>query len=518
MGVLPVVEVDPARALGGRLLGADPGLVRKLGMLLVGMDLVDVIVADDVDHRGDAAPAAAVGHGGTPRRVEPPGEGLHRRGDARALDVALDGPFLVAERPEDHAGMVAVAQDHALELVQLRRTRAHQAVLVEDEHPEAVARVEQLGRRAGCGSSGRRCSPVSFRRAMRNSCSASGHRDAHARRSPGGCSSPLHFDMPAVQEEPAVRDRSGPCGCRRGSRMRSTTAPPVRMVVTSVCRAGASSDQSRGCSTLSTQENSPAAAGGERRASARSRDGHNPPSASTILCSMSKVASARPLVGDRCARGDLRRIPLNRGCHKGAPVRDVQRRRLGQPDVPVDSRPLVEPSLLHRGVDPDGNRVVAPVIQVVGQVVAEARVAARLAPEVEAVDPDDRVAEDAVKLDADPPAEVGGRDGERLPIPADTAFGKFAADGLVAVARAGACGKRRLNRPVVRQIEEPPCSVVEFRRGRPVPVARLGEIREIAGSMLEILRRVKGVAEGEPPVAVEEGALAWARIVRWLRA
>ena len=74
-------------------------------------------------------------------------ERLHRGGDAGALDVALERPFLVAERPGDDARVVAIAADHALELAQLLRAHPHEAVLVEHQQAEAVAGVEKLGRR-----------------------------------------------------------------------------------------------------------------------------------------------------------------------------------------------------------------------------------------------------------------------------------------------------------------------------------------------------------------------------------
>ena len=74
----------------------------------------------------------------------------------------------------------------------------------------------------------------------------------------------------------------------------------------------------------------------------------------------------------------------------------------------VDSRAFIEPAFLHGGVDPDSDDIGAAVVEVIGQIVAEAGVTAALAAEVEAVDPDDRVAEDPVKFDADATAEIGG--------------------------------------------------------------------------------------------------------------
>ena len=142
------------------------------------------------------------------------------------------------------------------------------------------------------------------------------------------------------------------------------------------------------------------------------------------------------IVGDRRARTDIGRGLPHLGGYVRAPLRHVQRRGFGQPDMPVDARPLIEPPLLHRGVHPDGNDIVAAVIEIVGQFVTETGVSAGLAAEVEAVDPHDRIAKHPVELDADAPAEVRSRDGEGLAVPADGTFGKVAANSLESVAGA----------------------------------------------------------------------------------
>src|SRR6185312_3535362 len=106
----------------------------------------------------------------------------------------------------------------------------------------------------------------------------------------------------------------------------------------------------------------------------------------------------------------------------------------------------------------------------------------------------------------------GGRHGELLPIPSDAALRKSPADRLEAVAGARARVEGGLGRPIVGQIEPPPGRGVELRIRRPVPVAGLRQIGEIAGAMIEILRRVARIAEGEAPPRVEILALARRRI------
>ena len=177
--------------------------------------------------------------------------------------------------------------------------------------------------------------------------------------------------------------------------------------------------------------------------------------------------------------------------------------------MPVDARALVEPALLHRRVHPDGDDVVAAVVEVVGEVVAEASVAARVAAEVEAVDPHDRVAKHAVELDADAPAEVGGRDGEDLAIPADGTPGNVEPAGLVSVAGTGFGVEWRLHGPIVRQIELPPPAVFECRGGRTVGITGLGHIGEFAGPVEKITGLVEWVPKGETPAGVHEQTLAW---------
>ncbi len=80
--------------------------------------LVLVIESLHIHHGGNPfAPLVVHGGGDGAARVEPPRQALHAGDDARAALGALLR-FFVAQRPDNHAGMIAVAADHPLELAQ----------------------------------------------------------------------------------------------------------------------------------------------------------------------------------------------------------------------------------------------------------------------------------------------------------------------------------------------------------------------------------------------------------------
>ena len=142
-----VVGVDAARADGAGLLGADVGLRRVRRVVIVHV-LADVIVP--AAHVNDAVEAgeiiAHVGrHGHLAGRVEAVDQVLHGLGHAPARGRGLDA-FLVGDRPDHDAGVVAVAADQAFEAVQVGGVAAQQPVLIHDQHAEPVAGLEQFGR------------------------------------------------------------------------------------------------------------------------------------------------------------------------------------------------------------------------------------------------------------------------------------------------------------------------------------------------------------------------------------
>jgi len=94
---------------------------------------------------------------GAARRVEPVRQTpawWRRRGRPLLLPSSAHSSL-----PSDQAMTLAwlrFAADHALELAQLLRAHAHEAVLVEHEQTEAIAGVEEFGASAGCARNGSR--------------------------------------------------------------------------------------------------------------------------------------------------------------------------------------------------------------------------------------------------------------------------------------------------------------------------------------------------------------------------
>ena len=185
-----------------------------------------------------------------------------------------------------------------------------------------------------------------------------------------------------------------------------------------------------------------------------------------------------------------------------------------QPDVPVDAGTLVEPAFLQGGIDPDGDEVFGPVVQVFGDVIDLRGVAAGLGAQPETVHPDVCAAENAVEAEGDVLPFVLGRDREGLPVPADARLRIPVTDGLVAVAVAGLPCEGKVHRPVVGKRDGLP-------RGRPLGLVELravgalvmdgrgfGEVVEILRPAAEIQGRGRGVSEGELPAVVETDALA----------
>ncbi len=147
---------------------------------------------------------------------------------------------------------------------------------------------------------------------------------------------------------------------------------------------------------------------------------------------------------------------------------DVERIGFDEPDVAIDSGAFVPPAFVVGGVGAEGEDIFFAVVEIVGEVVAEGGVAAGVAAEAVAVDPDDGVAEDAVEFDGDAAAEVGFGDFKCSSIPADGGFGVIGADGAEAVLAKffvafGVEGQ--FDGPVVGEIDGWPFGVIEGKAG-----------------------------------------------------
>src|SRR5208282_1842162 len=68
-------------------------------------------------------------------------------------------------------------------------------------------------------------------------------------------------------------------------------------------------------------------------------------------------------------------IPSRLRTHVALPLSEVQRIGLGEPHVPVNSRAFVEPAVAKTRVHAHYQIVLAPVVQIVGEIETERRVA-----------------------------------------------------------------------------------------------------------------------------------------------
>jgi len=215
-----------------------------------------------------------------------------------------------------------------------------------------------------------------------------------------------------------------------------------------------------------------------------------------------------PGVFDGGGGGDFGGGVAHLGADEGAVGRHVYGRGFFEPGVAVDAGAFVEPAFLHGDVDAHGDDVFAAEVGIVGDVVAEAEVAAGLLAEVESVYPHTGGAEDAVEDQAQAPALIARGQRKGFPIPAHARLRETRPEGLVAVAVPGLSGERHLHAPVVREVELAPAAVVEVRGGGTVAEAGFREVREVAGGVVEIFCGVARVAKGEAPVGVEWQAFA----------
>src|ERR1019366_2316689 len=98
------------------------------------------------------------------------------------------------------------------------------------------------------------------------------------------------------------------------------------------------------------------------------------------------------------------------GARERAPLLDVHRIGLHQPDVPIDAGALVEPTVALGGVGADQQHVPSAGGGEIGYVEAERIITADVPADVEAVEDDRGFAIRAVELDGDALTGVAGRE------------------------------------------------------------------------------------------------------------
>src|SRR5579864_5428155 len=188
-------------------------------------------------------------------------------------------------------------------------------------------------------------------------------------------------------------------------------------------------------------------------------------------------------------------------------LRDVEGIGLYEPDVPINSRAFGEPAFVLGSVYANDENVVFVVVQEIGDVETEWRVAAQIAAKINSVEHHDRITKDSVEFERKPTVGVARGNFEYAAIAADTGFGKVAANWLVSVVpEFGRVDEWKSDGEIVRQVDGLPLAVVEITTRGQEKLARFGEGSAFA--VAEISGGIVGVAEVKSPVEIEEKTLA----------
>ena len=115
-------------------------------MHLVGVMLHIVVEAEHFSRKRIAGSGTAESDGELACRIEALAAGLHVARESLAEYAPFESPLLVANRPQDHAGMVAVAHDHAPKLIHVFGSSSHLPVFIQHQHAQTVAGIQQLRR------------------------------------------------------------------------------------------------------------------------------------------------------------------------------------------------------------------------------------------------------------------------------------------------------------------------------------------------------------------------------------
>ena len=123
-----------------------------------------------------------------------------------------------------------------------------------------------------------------------------------------------------------------------------------------------------------------------------------------------------------------------------------------------------------------------------------------------AVEHDNGMAEYTVKINHDALTGIGSGKVERAPVPTDAGFRIFASQRLGSVVRKQwIVLKRKLNRPIVRQVNACPGAIVKHQAGDRQEITRLGKGRLAAAcAVAKIALRIGSMAQVEPPTEVQQ--------------
>ena len=174
-----------------------------------------IIPAAHFDDGIDAAEYVALrrGVGDGARRVEPLDVVLHCARDVSRLRCVLHGELLVGDAPNRDARMIAVAPDLVVPFFHVLRIAAHQPALVQDQHAEPVADIEQFRRgRIVRGANGVAAELLQFFHAEFLQRIRDGRADAGVVLMIAGA---VNLVMLAVQQKAVCLGQNRRCGCRR---------------------------------------------------------------------------------------------------------------------------------------------------------------------------------------------------------------------------------------------------------------------------------------------------------------
>src|SRR5690242_17965259 len=159
--------------------------------------------------------------------------------------------------------------------------------------------------------------------------------------------------------------------------------------------------------------------------------------------------------------------------------------------MPIDTGAFVEPPVGRSGVDTNQQNITATRVGKVGHIEAKWVVTAAMPADVEAVKDDHRLPIGAVKFKRDTLALVGLIELKDTPVPTDTCLWIIAAQGVKSLA----CERRivdewQFNRPIVRQINRLPVTIVEGHRAGGQEISRLLKVPGPAAAISKIFARI----------------------------
>src|SRR5271166_5688158 len=100
----------------------------------------------------------------------------------------------------------------------------------------------------------------------------------------------------------------------------------------------------------------------------------------------------------------------------------MQRIRFRQPHMAIDPRAFVEPAVAEAGVHADDQKILAAVVQKVGDIEAEGGIAVVVAANEISVEEDERAGEGAIDLVCNAAAGISFGDIDREEIPPDAGY------------------------------------------------------------------------------------------------